>query len=96
MVQRNDIPDWQTALDAARSAPRCGAKTRSGRPCEAPRVRGKTRCRMHGCGRGSGAPVGNRNAWVHGQETTAIRQWKRQQGVEIRYLVRMMRLLKMI
>ena len=49
---------------------------------------------MHGCGKGSGAPVGNKNAWVHGRETTSIRQWKRQMGVEIRYLARMMRLLK--
>lgn len=29
-------------------APRCLAKTRKGTPCQAPRVTGKTRCRMHG------------------------------------------------
>jgi hypothetical protein len=38
------------------SAPRCGAKTRKGSACEAPAIRGKKRCRMHG-GKGSGAPV---------------------------------------
>ncbi|MGJ0510039.1 MAG: HGGxSTG domain-containing protein [Methylocystis sp.] len=30
------------------ASPRCGAKTRSGHPCRAPVVAGKTRCRMHG------------------------------------------------
>jgi len=30
------------------TAPRCGARTRAGRPCRAPAVRGKTRCRLHG------------------------------------------------
>ena len=33
--------------------PRCGARTRSGCPCQAPAVRGKPRCRMHG-GRSTG------------------------------------------
>ena len=41
---------------------RCGAKTRSGRSCRSPAVRGKRRCRMHGGAPGSGAPRGNRNA----------------------------------
>jgi hypothetical protein len=41
---------------------RCGARTRSGRPCKSPSVRGKQRCRMHGGAPGSGAPRGNKNA----------------------------------
>lgn len=49
-----------------RSSPRCGAKTRSGRPCQAPAVAGKRLCRMHGGAAGSGAPKGNRNALKHG------------------------------
>lgn len=58
------------------AAPRCGAraKTRGGEPCQAPAVRGKARCRMHG-GKGSGAPKGNHNAWKHGArsaETMAL------------------------
>jgi hypothetical protein len=51
---------WRTLL-------KCGARTRSGRPCLGLIVRGKTRCRMHGGARGSGAQPGNRNRWRHGQ-----------------------------
>ena len=45
---------------------RCGAKTRSGRPCRSPAVSGKARCRMHGGAAGSGAPRGNQNALKQG------------------------------
>jgi len=45
---------------------RCGAKTRSGKPCMSPAVSGKKRCRMHGGAEGSGAPRGNKNALKHG------------------------------
>ena len=48
---------------------RCGAKTRSGRRCQAPSVSGKKRCRMHGGAQGSGAPKGNQNALKHGRFT---------------------------
>ncbi len=51
------------------ASPRCGAKTRSGRPCNSPAVRGKKRCRMHGGAKGSGAPLGNQNALKHGLYT---------------------------
>ena len=51
------------------SSQRCGAKTRSGRPCMSPAVHGKKRCRMHGGAPGSGAPKGNRNALKHGLYT---------------------------
>jgi hypothetical protein len=51
------------------SSPRCGARTRSGRPCNAPAVAGKKRCRMHGGAPGSGAPRGNANALKHGLYT---------------------------
>ena len=53
-----------------RAAP-CGARTRAGRPCRAPAVRGKARCRMHGGAPGAGAPRGNRNAWKHGYWSAA-------------------------
>ena len=49
-----------------RSSLRCGAKTRSGKPCMAPAVSGKKRCRMHGGAPGSGAPIGNQNALKSG------------------------------
>jgi uncharacterized protein YjcR len=51
------------------SSLRCGAKTRSGKPCHSPAVNGKKRCRMHGGAEGSGAPKGNRNALKHGRYT---------------------------
>jgi len=55
--------------DPMRRSPRCGAKTRSGCPCQAPAVAGKRRCRMHGGAAGSGAPKGNRNGLKHGLST---------------------------
>ena len=53
-------------------ARRCRAKSkRSGKPCQAPAVRGWAVCRMHGAG--GGAPKGNKNALRHGFYTaTAI------------------------
>jgi uncharacterized protein YjcR len=54
---------------------RCGARTRRGTSCRSPAVRGKPKCRMHGCGKGSGAPLGNQNALKHGTYTkTAFSQ----------------------
>jgi hypothetical protein len=47
------------------SSPRCGARTRSGRPCRSPAVHGRKRCRMHG------APIENKNALKHGLYTKA-------------------------
>jgi hypothetical protein len=51
-------------------SPRCGAKTRLGKPCMSPAVRGKKRCRMHGGAAGSGARPGNKNALKHGRYTS--------------------------
>ncbi len=45
-------------------APRCGARTRRGSPCQSPAMP-NGRCRMHG-GKSPGAPKGNRNALKHG------------------------------
>jgi hypothetical protein len=60
------------------SSPRCGAKTRSGKPCMSPAVHGKKRCRMHGGALGSGAPKGNQNALKHGLYTKAAIKERRQ------------------
>jgi hypothetical protein len=58
-----------------RSVPRCGAKTRSGRPCQAPAVAGRARCRMHGGAKGSGGPRGKRNGnYKHGRYTAEAKQ----------------------
>jgi len=54
---------------AMRASPRCGARTRNGKTCRAPALRGKARCRMHGGAWGSGAPDGNGNAVKHGYFT---------------------------
>ena len=48
-------------------SPRCGARTRSGSPCQSPAMP-NGRCRMHG-GKSPGAPKGNRNALKHGRYT---------------------------
>ena len=48
-------------------APRCGAKTRKGTPCQAPAM-ANGRCRLHG-GKSTGAPKGNNNAFKHGGYT---------------------------
>lgn len=48
---------------------RCLARTRQGKSefCQARKVTGKKRCRMHGGAKGSGAQVGNKNAFKHGR-----------------------------
>lgn len=50
-------------------APRCGAKTKNGTVCQAPAVKGRDRCRMHG-GTNAGPPKGNKNAWRHGNRSS--------------------------
>ncbi|HFF3338160.1 HGGxSTG domain-containing protein [Legionella pneumophila subsp. fraseri] len=59
-------------------SPRCGAKTRKATTCQAPAVRNKKRCRMHGGARGSGAPVGSQNALKHGFCTEEVKQLKKE------------------
>jgi hypothetical protein len=60
------------------SSLRCGAKTRSGKPCMSPAVGGRRRCRMHGGAPGSGAPRGNKNALKHGHYTREAMEARRQ------------------
>ena len=76
-------------MQKAHDAPRCGAKTRRGTPCQSPIVRGRKRCRMHGGAYGSGAPKGNKNAWKHGLRSKEYLEEKRK-GREI---IRQMRTL---
>ncbi|MGA7867963.1 MAG: HGGxSTG domain-containing protein [Stellaceae bacterium] len=65
-------------------ASRCGARTRSGRPCQSPPVHGKRRCRMHGGATGSGAPIGNINALRHGRYSAEAIARRRQVSELIR------------
>ena len=69
------------------SSQRCGARTRSGKPCASPAVSGKKRCRMHGGAYGSGAPRGNKNALKHGLYTREAIAQRRQ----LRQLIRQSR-----
>ncbi len=77
-------------MQKAHDAPRCGAKTRRGTPCQSPMVRGRKRCRMHGGAYGSGAPKGNRNAWKHGFRSKEYLEEKRRGREIIRRLVALM------
>jgi hypothetical protein len=52
-------------------AGRCGARTKSGKPCRSPATK-KARCRLHGGASGSGGPAGKRNGqYHHGERTKA-------------------------
>jgi len=52
---------------------RCLARTRKGKStfCQARKVTGKKRCRMHG-GTSDGAPKGNKNAFKHGRYSKEV------------------------
>lgn len=60
-----------------REAPRCTATSkRTGKPCQAPAVRGWRVCRLHGAGGGHKAGPGHPR-WVHGERSqgaTVIRR----------------------
>ena len=78
-----------------RQAARCGARTRSGRPCQSPAVTGRRRCRMHGGAPGSGGPKGSRNGnykrGLYTAEAIASRRWLRQQIRQVRALTKTLR-----
>lgn len=76
----------QSRLPMHRS-PRCGARTRAGRPCRSPAMT-NGRCRLHG-GLSPGAPKGNRNALKHGRYTAEAVASRR----EVAALIRAMRAL---
>ena len=79
---RNACPSGNPA-----KAPRCGAKTRRGSPCQAPAMRNAkgryTRCRLHG-----GASTGPRTLeglqrsrsarWKHGRYSAVRKEWWQQ------------------
>src|SRR5258708_3813476 len=72
--------DVEIRLANLRRAPRCGAMTRAGTPCQRPAMRGRKRCRLHG-GLSPGAPRGMKNGnfrngnWTAG--VIAERKWLR-------------------
>jgi hypothetical protein len=56
-------------MNPMHASPRCGARTRQGRPCLSPAIRGKRRCRLHG-----GLSTGPRTA--EGLERSRRARWK--------------------
>jgi hypothetical protein len=60
------------------AAKRCGARNRAGNPCQAPALKGRARCRLHG-GLSTGAPKGNANGNYHDghftKEAKEERRW---------------------
>ena len=53
---------------AQKDFPRCGAKTRSGKPCKRAHAKDYKRCRLHGGAPGSGRPI------THGRYSKRFRQ----------------------
>jgi hypothetical protein len=91
--QQDPTHQWPVAAEPARLeerrgnpnlalAPRCGARTRSGCPCQAPAIRGGLRCRMHG-GRSTGPRTPDGMARLraarttHGSFSAEARAWHR-------------------
>lgn len=54
---------------------RCGARNRKGNPCQAPAMRGKVRCRLHGGKSKAGMDHGRYN---HGNHTRQAKEQRRQ------------------
>ena len=65
----NKTPYWQSALNEANAAPRCGARTRSTKPCQSPAMK-NGRCRMHGGKSLSGCDHGR---YQHGMQTKSAK-----------------------
>ncbi len=88
------LPDWRSTLPRAQAAPRCGARTRSGRLCRSPAMH-NGRCRMHG-----GASTGPRTAeglariaaartrhGLYGAEMREVRRWAAELRLEAREML---------
>jgi hypothetical protein len=84
--------DIERRLANMAKAPRCGARTRTGRPCRQAAGRGRARCRMHGGAKGSGGPSGARNGnfksglWT--RESKRLRGSTRRKLREVRRFLR--------
>ena len=61
----------------------CGAKTRSGSPCQKPPLQGKARCRLHGGMSLSGPDHPN---YRHGYATKAYRKQLAEGAALVKYL----------
>jgi hypothetical protein len=54
----------------------CGAKTRNGTPCKSPKVKGRTRCRMHGGSSPRGAKSPQFQHGFYSQDERVKQFWK--------------------
>ncbi|HKF13079.1 MAG TPA: HGGxSTG domain-containing protein [Xanthobacteraceae bacterium] len=74
----NPVTPMDHSRAAKPQAPRCGARTPTGTPCQRRPIRGRKRCRLHG-GLSPGAPRGQKNGnfktgdWT--VEAIAERKW---------------------
>ena len=78
------------------AAPRCGARTRRGTACQAPAMRGRARCRMHGgASTGPRTPEGlarcQRASWRHGGCSREVRSRLRANRQIVRALLALLR-----
>jgi ribosomal protein L32 len=79
--------DIARRLSNLNKAPRCGARTRAGRPCKQAAVKGRARCRMHGGAKGSGGPRGRRNGnYKHGRWTRESIEMRRAIRAKVRQI----------
>ncbi|MBT3989075.1 MAG: hypothetical protein HOG95_00060 [Rhodospirillaceae bacterium] len=71
------------------TAPRCGAKTRRGTSCQAPAMRGKKRCRLHG-GKSTGPKTvagkvrSSQNAFKHGRRSIKAEEDRKKLWADLR------------
>ena len=74
------MKEEETRLGDLGRAPKCGARTRAGTPCQRPAIRGRKRGRLHG-GLSPGAPRGAKNGNFRNGDWTAEaieeRKWLR-------------------
>jgi hypothetical protein len=80
-MRRNKPPHDAESLEVSAL---CGAKLRGGGACLAAVANGRSRCRLHGGAPGSGAPVGNGNAWKHGHYSADAVAERRRLGALVR------------
>ena len=74
---------------------RCLARTRKGKSsfCQARKVTGKKRCRMHG-GTSDGAPKGNKNAFKHGRYSREVIEKRKSATKHKREFMELLRIMK--
>lgn len=87
------VPDWRVSMPMAWACPRCGARTRSARPCRGPAM-ANGRCRMHG-GRSTGPSADGRKKisetrMIHGGYSAVMRELRRALADERRFARRIL------